>query len=145
MMLNSPVNSQNHEKYSEFEVVSNLLLFYLARIRPICLPVNEPLRSQILVDQNPYVAGSLIKVHVCYVLTSSFLIYCFVLHRFALGWGSVSKDGLSSPYLKHVQVPIISTDVCREIFRKHGTFKYENISDMHICAGIHRGQNSCYG
>lgn len=49
--------------------------------RPICLPINEPLRSRVHTDANPFVAG----------------------------WGLTKEGGKEqSPILLQLQVPVVS-------------------------------------
>lgn len=93
-------------------------LWNLDRIRPICLPTNPPHSTKNFVGQNP----------------------------FSTGWGITSTGGEQSPYLKQVQVPVVDTNVCREIFRKTGVLRSDKqINEQIVCAGIQAGQASCQG
>lgn len=75
------------------------------RIRPICLPLFEPLRSQDLIGYAPFVAG----------------------------WGSTIYQGPQSSYLRDVQLPIISLQECAQNYKLH--FPNQQFDDRVICAG----------
>lgn len=77
----------------------------VARIRPICLPLFEPLRSQDLTGYAPFVAG----------------------------WGSTFYQGPQSNYLRDVQVPIISLEECARNYKSH--FPNQQFDERVVCAG----------
>lgn len=60
-----------------------------ATIRPICLPVSEPLRSMDYTSYNPFIAG----------------------------WGAVTFQGPTSAVLRDAQIPIINTRTCEANYR----------------------------
>lgn len=95
-----------------------MIFFAIDRISPICLPLDEPLRSQKFVGSNPFVVG----------------------------WGTLREHGLPSTVLMQIQIPIIDSKFCKLIYKKHKAFKADmQFSDIVICAGIYEGVNSCHG
>lgn len=90
----------------------------LDRISPICLPLDEPIRSQKFVNSNP----------------------------FLVGWGILREHGQLSSVLMQIQVPIVDNKFCKNVYKKFKAFKADiQFSDITICAGIHDGQSSCNG
>lgn len=83
----------------------NIRIFYLERIRPICLPLFEPLRSQDLIGYAPFVAG----------------------------WGSTIYQGPQSNFLRDVQVPIISLADCARNYKSY--FPNQQFDERVLCAG----------
>lgn len=85
------------------------------RIRPICLPLDEPLRRRDFVGANPFVAG----------------------------WGSMFETETSTGLqraniLQQLQVPVIDTQICRDLHLKDGVDKIKAdimINEHIICAG----------
>lgn len=77
----------------------------LDHIRPICLPLNEPLRSGNLVGESALIAG----------------------------WGSTMFQGPQSNVLRHTQVKIVSTAKCGRSYKPH--FPSQVFDDRIICAG----------
>lgn len=92
---------------------------FKVRIRPICLPVDEPIRSRAFVGYQPFVAG----------------------------WGRLQEGGKSSNVLQELQLPILPNSECKEQYRKQGKLISEvQFGDAVICAGILTGgQDSCQG
>ena len=79
--------------------------FFLEKIRPICLPLFEPLRSVDLTGYSPFVAG----------------------------WGSTSFQGPQSSILQDAQVPVASTAECEQSYKNiYSTQVFDN---RIICAG----------
>lgn len=92
---------------------------YLERVFPICLPVNEPIRSRSFVDYQPFVAG----------------------------WGRLQEGGKSSNVLQQLQLPVLDNAECREQYKKQGKLISEyQFGDAVICAGyLEGGKDSCQG
>lgn len=82
-----------------------IYLLYSERIRPICLPLFEPLRSQDLVGYAPFVAG----------------------------WGSTLYQGPQSNFLRDVQLPIISLSDCARNYKSY--FPNQEFDERVLCAG----------
>lgn len=78
------------------------------QIRPICLPLYEPLRSSNLIGYSPFVAG----------------------------WGSTSFLGPQSSVLQDTRVPIISMAECEKSYRSK--FSMQVFDNRIICAGSGR-------
>lgn len=89
------------------------------RIRPVCLPLDEPIRSQKFEDANPFVVG----------------------------WGILHANAeKQSTVLQQIQVPIVSNKYCKMMYKRIHYLKANiQFSDVAICAGIHAGQSSCNG
>lgn len=89
------------------------------RIRPICLPLDEPIRSQKFENANPFVVG----------------------------WGILQANALKqSSVLMQIQVPIVNNKYCKMMYKRIHYLKADiQFSDIAICAGIHAGQSSCNG
>lgn len=75
-------------------------------VRPICLPLFEPLRSQEFFDEMPYVAG----------------------------WGATIYQGPRSDTLRDAQVPIIPLETCAKNYRKY--FPHQVFDKRVVCAGF---------
>lgn len=88
-------------------------------MRPVCLPLDEPIRSHKFVDVNPFVVG----------------------------WGILRENALTqSSVLMQIQVPIVDKKYCKKVYKKIHHLKADiQFSDITICAGIHGGQSSCNG
>lgn len=83
----------------------NHFLHVSDRIRPICLPLNEPLRSSDLTGYAPFVAG----------------------------WGSTFYQGPQSSILRETQVEVISTSKCEQSYKT--AFPNQIFDERIICAG----------
>lgn len=75
------------------------------QIRPICLPLNEPLRSRDLTGYQPFIAG----------------------------WGATSYQGPVSPILQEAQIPIVSNSDCERNYRIY--FPNQIFDNRVLCAG----------
>lgn len=75
------------------------------QIRPICLPVSEPLRSQDLTGYQPFVAG----------------------------WGSTIFMGPQSTFIREAQIPIVSLSDCSRNYRTY--FPNQVFDSRVMCAG----------
>ncbi|KZC09758.1 Venom protease [Dufourea novaeangliae] len=90
-----------HPGYSTSAFVNDIAVLRLAQdvqftdqVYPICLPVEEPLRSNNFYRKYPFVAG----------------------------WGSIGTKGPSSSELLEVQLPVVSNDDCAQAYaRFNGT------------------------
>lgn len=108
-----------HPGYSPQSLVDDIALIRLARpanftlpsMKPLCLPITPKLQMENLVGNNANVAG----------------------------WG-VTEDGLQSPVLLSVDLPVISTEDCTAAYR--GT---PRVRETQICAGGVKGKDSCGG
>lgn len=75
------------------------------QIRPICLPLNEPLRSRDLTGYQPFIAG----------------------------WGALSYQGPVSSILQEAQIPVVSNADCERNYRLY--FPNQVFDNRVICAG----------
>lgn len=95
----------------------NRFLFVLVHIRPICLPVNEPIRSRDYVGYNPLVAGWILQ-----------------------------EDGKSSNILHEWQYPILPNYKCKEESREQGKLISEaQFGNSVICVGYLVGHDNHQG
>lgn len=92
---------------------------FTANVRPVCLPLEDPLRTKNFVGYTPFVAG----------------------------WGRTSEGGQSSPVLQELQIPVLSNDVCKDRYKKVGKLISEKQFDNAVlCAGVLTGgKDSCQG
>lgn len=90
----------------------------LDRIRPVCLPLNEPLKSEHFVGKNPFVAG----------------------------WGNQDRYGSPATVLQQLQIPILDNSNCSDFYGKYLNGTKEQFDESVICAGILEGGHSdCQG
>lgn len=89
---------------------------YSDHVRPICLPVDEPLQSRKFFGTNPWVAG----------------------------WGyplnETTRKYSDAEVLMQLQVPIVNNRVCKSHYIRIGMLKNEvddMINDGNLCAGSH--------
>lgn len=89
------------------------------RVRPICLPVEEPIRSRSFIGSNPFIAG----------------------------WGHLKEGGNSSNVLQELQLPILDNSECKEQYKVQGKLLSDaQFGDAVICAGVLTGgKDSCQG
>lgn len=88
------------------------------KITPICLPIDDPLRSRRFEDENPFVAG----------------------------WGRLSELGNKPHKLQQIQVPIVNNKKCQEFYTQAGENVTDIMfSDRVMCAGIDEGKSTCTG
>ncbi|GBL87533.1 U21-ctenitoxin-Pn1a [Araneus ventricosus] len=59
-----------------------------------------------------------------------------------IGWGHTKEDGENSDTLKQVVIPIISRDICNDMYDEDPDDDIDEILDTNICAGI-TGRDSC--
>lgn len=88
-------------------------------IRPICIPVAEPLRTKNFVGYTPIVAG----------------------------WGRTTEGGTSATILQQVQLPVLGNDVCKDRYKKlNKLISEQQFDDAVLCAGdLNGGKDSCQG
>lgn len=90
-----------HNKFK----INGFYRFSLENIRPICLPLRDPIRSANFVGHAPIVAG----------------------------WGSTSFHGPQSNILRNTQVKVIPTNECKKSYKlKYSSQVFDN---RIICAG----------
>ncbi|RZB77536.1 venom protease-like [Asbolus verrucosus] len=83
-----------HENFSPVNFTNDIAILTLAEtpktatVWPICLPIDEPLRSSNFVSREPTVAG----------------------------WGSLYFNGPSSPWLQEVVIPVVDNARCKRAF-----------------------------
>ncbi|XP_055308154.1 venom protease-like [Sitodiplosis mosellana] len=89
------------------------------RVRPICIPTDEPMLSRSFVGETVSVAG----------------------------WGRLQEGGRSSNVLQKLQLPVLNNFECKERFRTQGRLLSEDQFDNSIiCAGdLNGGHDSCQG
>lgn len=88
-------------------------------VRPICIPIDEPLRSKSFVGYMPFVAG----------------------------WGKTQEGGRTANVLQELQLPVHDNNVCKERYQKQRRLLSEKqFNDAVVCAGVLvGGQDSCQG
>lgn len=115
MQLHLLVNTIHH--YLKLFIIK--FLFFLVRIRPICLPINEPLRTYNFVGYRPFIAG----------------------------WGKTTEGGSSATVLQEVTIPVLKNAVCKARYETVGKLISERqFNDAILCAGVlEGGHDSCQG
>lgn len=94
-------------------VIIIIILLFIDRIRPICLPVDEPYRSHEFNNVNPFVAG----------------------------WGSINEREDVSNVLLQLQLPLVDNETCRKlVFSAGALYANYQIRDHVICAGLTCGE-----
>lgn len=101
---NIQCQSQVREPFSIISF-SNDLILNAEHIRPICLPLFEPLKSKEFTKEMPYVAG----------------------------WGATIYQGPQSNTLRDAQVPIIPLETCAKNYQKY--FPHQLFDKRVVCAG----------
>ncbi|KAJ8713978.1 hypothetical protein PYW08_007598 [Mythimna loreyi] len=108
-----------HPGYTRQSLVDDVALIRLAKpanftlpsMKALCLPITKKLQLETLQGQNANVAG----------------------------WG-VTEEGLQSPVLQSVELPIMSTEECTKAYR--GSIQ---VKETQLCAGGVKGKDSCAG
>lgn len=109
MTSNFQVKIGNYIFLDKFDCKIHSFYFPTDRIRPVCLPLDEPLLSREFGDANPFVAG----------------------------WGSMNEEEDVSNVLLQLQVPIIDNKLCKKLVYAWGAIYAEfQIRDHVLCAGI---------
>ncbi|XP_058448816.1 uncharacterized protein LOC131428788 [Malaya genurostris] len=120
------VKIETYPQYDKKDGHSDLAVLYLGQdvsfsdaIRPICLPIGDPVRSRNLEGLTPFVAG----------------------------WGRTQEGGKSATVLQELQIPIISNTQCQGLYAKIGkSFSTKQFDNAVLCAGVlEGGQDSCQG
>lgn len=115
-----------HPKYDKKDGHSDLAILTLEhdipftnRILPVCLPFEDPIRSEDLLDYAPFVAG----------------------------WGRTQEGGSPSPILQQLKVPILENKECEEGYKSLGKVaSTKQFDDGIICAGFKEGgKDACQG
>lgn len=85
------------------------MLSNIARIRPVCLPLEEPLRSRNFVDANPFMAG----------------------------WGDVDVNNTAPEVLMQIQGPVYDNEVCKRLMLRLGAPQARvQINDRVLCVWV---------
>lgn len=120
------VKAMRHSAYDPKKLHNDIGILFLAIevhfsafIRPICLPIDEPLRSKNFLGYTPFVAG----------------------------WGRVEEHGAKATILQHVQIPVLDNAVCKDRYKKAKKLVAEDLFDESVlCAGVlSGGKDSCGG
>lgn len=115
-----------HPTYDAKDGHNDLAVLYLERdvqftdyVRPICLPLADPIRSKNFVGYNPFVAG----------------------------WGRTAEGGKPSNVLQQLQLPVLENAVCKAKYSQIGKLISEKQFDQAVlCAGVlDGGKDSCQG
>lgn len=95
----------------------NILFFIEAEIRPICLPIDETIRSREFVGYLPFIAG----------------------------WNLGNADGNTSNYLRELQVPVLNNAECKEQYQRQNKIVMDDQFGMDvICTGAYiSGYDKC--
>ncbi|XP_053667369.1 uncharacterized protein LOC128716907 [Anopheles marshallii] len=116
----------SHPSYDTFDGHSDLAILYLThtvefteQIKPICLPMAEPVRSTDFTGYNPFIAG----------------------------WGRTKETGFESQVLQELQIPILVNEDCSQLYKKvRKLFSKKQFNDAVLCAGfLEGGKDSCQG
>lgn len=122
----SVIKVAKYPQYDPKDGNSDLAVLYLGsdaslslRVLPICLPLNEPVRSRNYVGYSPFVAG----------------------------WGRLAEGGTTSDILQELQLPVLDTAVCKDRYQKQRKLLSEKqFNGAVLCAGVLTGgQDSCQG
>ncbi|XP_055540538.1 venom serine protease Bi-VSP-like isoform X2 [Wyeomyia smithii] len=120
------VKMETYPQYDKKDGHSDLAILYLGEdvafndaVRPICLPIGDPIKSRNLDGLTPFVAG----------------------------WGRTQEGGKSANVLQELQIPIVSNTECRELYSKIGkAFSEKQFDNAVLCAGVlEGGKDSCQG
>lgn len=88
------------------------LLHESALISPVCLPINEPEKSNLFLKKMPFVAG----------------------------WGRTQEGGKSANVLQELQLPTVPNEQCKADYDKIGKVGSEKQFDESVlCAGYREG------
>lgn len=95
------------------------ICIFAVRIRPICLPSDEPIRSKNFVGYMPFVAG----------------------------WGRTQEGGKAANVLQELQIPVLDNEVCKDRYKKQKKLLSEKqFGKAVLCAGVlSGGHDSCQG
>ncbi|EAA07752.4 AGAP002811-PA [Anopheles gambiae str. PEST] len=116
----------SHPSYDTFDGHSDVAILFLtetvefnARIKPICLPTIEPVRSADFTGYNPFIAG----------------------------WGRTKETGIEAKVLQELQIPILENEECSQLYKKiRKLYSTKQFDDAVLCAGfLEGGKDSCQG
>uniref|UniRef100_A0A182XHR1 Peptidase S1 domain-containing protein n=1 Tax=Anopheles quadriannulatus TaxID=34691 RepID=A0A182XHR1_ANOQN len=116
----------SHPSYDTFDGHSDVAILFLtetveynARIKPICLPTIEPVRSADFTGYNPFIAG----------------------------WGRTKETGFEAKVLQELQIPIRENEECSQLYKKiRKLYSSKQFDDAVLCAGfLEGGKDSCQG
>ena len=88
-------------------------------VTPVCMPLENPVRTKSFVGFTPFVAG----------------------------WGSTKEGGNSANILQELELPVIKTSNCENLYSEIGKrISDKQFDDAVMCAGyIKGGKDSCQG
>lgn len=88
-------------------------------VRPICIPLDGPIRTKSFVGYMPFVAG----------------------------WGKTQEAGKTASILQELQLPVLDNEVCQDRYKKQKRLLSEKqFNNAVLCAGVLTGgQDSCQG
>uniref|UniRef100_A0A182Q6I6 Peptidase S1 domain-containing protein n=1 Tax=Anopheles farauti TaxID=69004 RepID=A0A182Q6I6_9DIPT len=116
----------SHPDYDTYDGHSDLAILFLTRtvqftdkIKPICLPTSDPVRSADFTGYNPFIAG----------------------------WGRTKETGFEAPVLQELQIPILENEECSQLYKKiRKLFSKKQFNEAVLCAGfLAGGKDSCQG
>ncbi|XP_055303524.1 venom protease-like [Sitodiplosis mosellana] len=113
------IRTERHPNYNERDGTNDIAILYLERdvhisprIRPTCLPTNDPIRSRSFVNYRPFLAG----------------------------WDLLKKDGRPSNFPYEQQLTVLENESCKERYRQQGELASENqFNKSVLCVGFFRG------
>lgn len=117
------------------------VFFYAALISPVCLPINEPEKSNLFERKMPFVAGwGRTQVILSHKVENLQFFHDVILTL-------KQEGGKSANILQEVQLPTIKTDECKADYQKIGKLNSEKqFDDTVLCAGYREGgKDSCQG
>lgn len=116
-----------HPKYDKKDGHSDIAILTLEKdipftykhILPVCLPFEDPIRSEVLLDYAPFVAG----------------------------WGRTQEGGSSSAILQMLKVPVLENKDCEDGYKTLGKVaSAKQFDEGIICAGfLEGGKDACQG
>lgn len=100
-------------------LINKYFILIVVKVRPICIPTEEPIRSKSFTGYMPFVAG----------------------------WGRTQEGGKSANVLQELQIPVLDNEVCKDRYRKQKKLISEKQFTKNVlCAGVLTGgQDSCQG
>lgn len=104
----APISGKSEVKQVQKMPAKNMLntiVRFADHIRPICLPLDEPLRSADLSGETAVIAG----------------------------WGATHFQGPQSPVLRHTQVTVVPTAKCARSYKPH--YPSQVFDNRIMCAG----------
>lgn len=100
-----------------FDKQFHVELFQIDRVIPVCLPINEPVRSLKLIGKYPYIAG----------------------------WGRSKEGEPTSDVLREQRLLILENSVCKSRFEKRDfPTTGKQFDERVLCAGEHKHEKSSF-